>query len=262
MKNITITAIAAATVLAMGTAHASWFSSSKPKTDLSSQMGKVSYSIGYDLGKNFHAQSIDVNTASLEAGLNDGMKGTKSQLSEAEMKSTMQAFQKEMIQKAMAKEKQAAQTNMQASEAYMAKIAKEPGVKKIEEGLYYKVIKQGTGPVPKASDTVTVNYKGMLADGKVFDSSYKRGKPATFKLSQVIPGWTKALEHMPQGSTWEIYIAPKLAYGKFAPPVIGPNQALNFTVDLMKVKADAPKPAAHVMPAHGPAHSAAPAHAG
>ena len=255
MKNMTITAIAAATALAVGTAHAGWFSGSKSKADLSSQMGKVSYSIGYDLGKNFHAQNIDVNAATLEAGLNDGMKGAKPQLSDAEMKSTMQAFQKEMIQKAMTKEKQMAQDNMKASEAYLAKVAKEPGVKMLEKGLYYKVVKQGTGPVPKAADTVTVNYKGMLPDGKVFDSSYKRGKPATFKLDKVIPGWTKALEHMPQGSTWEIYIAPNLAYGKFAPPVIGPNQALTFQVDLMKIKSAAP--VTHAMPAH----TTAPAHA-
>jgi FKBP-type peptidyl-prolyl cis-trans isomerase FklB len=250
MRNITITAIATATALAIGTAHASWFSSSSSKPDLSSQMGKVSYSIGYDLGKNFHAQSIDVNTATLEAGLNDGIKGAKPQLSETDMQSTRQALQKEMIQKAMTKEKQMAQDNMKASDAYLAKVAKEPGVKMLEKGLYYKVVKQGTGPVPKATDTVTVNYKGMLPDGKGFDSSYKRGKPATFKLDQVIPGWTKALEHMPQGSTWEIYIAPDLGYCKFAPPVIGPNQALTFQVDLMDVKAAASAPATHAMPAH------------
>ncbi len=261
MKKITIITTAVATALAIGTAHASWFSGSKSKADLSSQMGKVSYSIGYDLGKSFRTQDIQVNAATFQTGLNDGLKGTKPQLSEADMKSTMQAFQKEVIEKAVAKQKQTAQDNTKISAAYVAKVAKEPGVKKLEEGLYYKVIKQGTGPVPKATDTVTVNYKGTLPDGKVFDSSYKRGKPTTFQLNQVIPGWTKALEHMPQGSTWEIYIAPKLAYGKFAPPVIGPNQALTFKVDLIKVKATPPKPAAHTMPAHIPPHAPTAEHA-
>jgi len=246
MRNFTISTITAATVLAIGTAHASWFSNSSSKSDLSSQISKVSYSIGYELGKNFHAQNIEVNAAILQDGLYDGLKAVKPQLSEADMKSTLQAFQKKMMQKTLAKEKKIAAKNLKYSQAYLAKIAQAPNVKKLETGLYYKVIKQGTGLVPKATDTVTVNYQGMLSDGTVFDSSYKRGKPATFKLDQVIPGWTKALEHMPQGSTWKIYIAPKLAYGKFAPPVIGPNQALTFKVDLIKVKkVMAYKPAAH-----------------
>ena len=241
MRTLTMTAIAAATMLAIGTAHAGWFGSSNKskQADLSSTAGKVSYSIGYDLGKNFHRQQIDINSSSFEAGLTAGLKGEKPALTEKDMHSTMQAFQKQMIEKSVQKEKSMSAKNEQASAAYLAKVSKEPGVKQIEPGLYYKVIKAGHGPMPKATDTVTVNYSGTLPNGKVFDSSYKRGKPAVFPLNRVIPGWTKALQKMPQGSTWEIYIAPKLGYGKFAPPVIGPNQALTFKVDLIKIDSTA-----------------------
>lgn len=201
----------------------------------SSQSDKVSYTIGYDLGKNFKAQKVDVNQQYLAQGLADGVSGGQALLTDDQMHSTMMDFQKAMMKKAMAKQAATATKNQAASDAYLAKIAKEPGVKQIENGLYYKIVKAGNGPMPTKNDKVTVNYEGSLADGTVFDSSYKRGKPATFGVSQVIPGWTKALQMMPQGSTWMLYIAPDLAYGKFAPPNIGPNQALTFKVELLKV---------------------------
>ncbi len=207
---------------------------------LKTQTDKVSYTIGYDLGKNFKTQQIDVNQTELVQGLTTGLSGAKPALTEKQMHATMTTFQKEMVKKALAKQEKLAKTNQAASKAYLAKIAKEKGVKQLAPGLYYKVITVGHGPMPAKADTVVVNYKGTLSNGKVFDSSYKRGKPATFRVDQVIPGWTKALQHMPQGSTWMLYIAPKLAYGKFAPPTIGPNQALTFKVDLIKV--EKPKP--------------------
>ena len=207
---------------------------------LHTQTDKVSYTIGYDMGKSFSKKSVPVNQEALNAGLTAGLKGATPAISEKEMHATMLAFQKEMMKKAMAKQMAVAKKNEAASDAYIAKVSKENGVKELEKGLYYKVIKQGHGQVPKATDTVVVNYKGMLSDGKVFDSSYKRGQPATFKVNQVIPGWTKALQHMTVGSTWELYIAPKLAYGKFAPPTVGPNQSLTFQVQLLSVKKAAP----------------------
>jgi FKBP-type peptidyl-prolyl cis-trans isomerase len=109
-------------------------------------------------------------------------------------------------------------------------------VKTTASGLQYKVITEGKGDKPKASDTVVVNYKGTLVDGTEFDSSYKRGEPATFPVNQVIPGWTEALQMMPVGSKWELAIPPALAYGENAPPEIGPNQALVFEVELMSIK--------------------------
>lgn len=209
---------------------------------LKNQTDKVSYTIGYDLGKNFKTQQIDVNQTTLVQGLTAGLSGAKPAMTEAQMHTTMADFQKQMMKKALAKQEKLAKTNLEASQSYLAKVAKEKGVKELAPGLYYKVVTAGHGPMPMKTDTVVVNYKGTLSNGKVFDSSYKRGKPATFRVDQVIPGWTKALQHMPQGSTWMLYIAPKLAYGKFAPPTIGPNQALTFKVDLIKVeKPKAPK---------------------
>ena len=134
-----------------------------------------------------------------------------------------------------AKQDQVAANNLTASTTFMTNIAKQKGVMKIADGLYYKVLTPGKGAIPTANDSVEVNYEGTLINGTVFDSSFQRGKPVTFGVTQVIPGWTQALEKMPVGSTWMVYIAPNLAYGKFAPPSIGPNQALVFKIQLIKI---------------------------
>lgn len=242
MKKLALTSIAVAAGLAVSAAHAAWWSG---KPTMETQMDKVSYTIGYDMGHSFKASQIAIKPSLVKAGIADALAGKKPQLSPSEMKTVMAAFQKQMIEKAIQHQEAMGKTNLKASEAYLAKIAKEPGVKMLEKGLYYKVIKAGNGPKPAATDTVTVNYSGSLPDGTVFDSSYKRGHPATFQLDQVIPGWTKALQNMPEGSTWMIYLAPDLAYGKFAPPAIGPNQALTFKVDLISIK----QPAVSAKPA-------------
>lgn len=121
--------------------------------------------------------------------------------------------------------------------AFLAANKLKPGVVTLSDGLQYKVIKEGTGPMPTDTDTVVVDYSGKLIDGTEFDSSYKRGQPATFPVNGVIPGWTEALKLMKAGSTWELYIPADLAYGvQGAPPVIGPNQTLIFQVHLIEVK--------------------------
>jgi FKBP-type peptidyl-prolyl cis-trans isomerase FklB len=198
-------------------------------------INKASYTIGYNIGKSFKQNDVNLNMSKFNKGLTDGVKGTKSALTDEQMQKTMADFQQYMMKKGQDKAKLQSEVNKKASSTYMTKVSKTSGVKKITDGLYYKVIKAGKGPLPTADDTVTVNYEGKLANGKVFDSSYKRGKPAEFQVSQVIPGWTKALQKMPQGSTWMIYISPDLAYGKFAPPTIGPEQALTFKVELIKI---------------------------
>jgi FKBP-type peptidyl-prolyl cis-trans isomerase FklB len=205
---------------------------------------KVSYTIGYQLGQNLMSQDIHLNTALFTQGFEAAMNKETPALTPDQMRQIMTAFQTEMAKKMMAKQKEMSENNLKASDAYMAKIAKESNVKMIEPGLYYSVQKEGTGPMPTATDTVVVNYSGALINGTVFDSSYKRGKPATFQVNQVIPGWTAALQHMPVGSEWTVYIAPKLAYGEYAPPVIGPNQALVFTIDLISIQS------AHTTPAN------------
>lgn len=202
---------------------------------LNSQMDQVSYSIGYEIGKGFNSQSIGIESPQFQAGFTAGLKGANPLMTPEQMQTTLTAFQKQMQQKMMQKQQSAAATNLQASQAYLAKIAAQPGVIQAQPGLYYKVITAGKGQMPGAQDTVTVNYEGTLADGTVFDSSYKRGQPATFQVNQVIPGWSNILQKMPVGSTWMVYIAPNLAYGTSAPPQIGPNQALTFKIQLISV---------------------------
>ncbi len=131
----------------------------------------------------------------------------------------------------------ASMQNKQAGDAFLAQNKTKPGVVTLPDGLQYKVITAGTGPKPTANDEVTVNYAGTFISGKEFDSSYKRGEPATFPVSGVIAGWTEALQLMPKGSTWMLYVPSSLAYGEQGmPPVIGPNETLIFKVELLDVK--------------------------
>ncbi len=204
-------------------------------------MTKVSYIIGHEIGSGFKTQGVDLNSRAFKQGLNAGLKGKDAKYSKEVMQTTMQAFQKEMMEKAQAKQKEAGAMNLKKSDEYLAKVAKEDGVKELAKGIHYKVDVEGKGEMPTATDTVKVNYKGMLSDGKVFDSSYERKEPAVFGVSQVIPCWTKALEKMPVGSTWTVYCAADQAYGEYAPPSIGPNQALTFKVELLAIEKKADK---------------------
>jgi FKBP-type peptidyl-prolyl cis-trans isomerase FklB len=210
----------------------------KVKTD----MAKVSYTIGYEIGNGFHTQNIDLNTNAFNDALQAGLSGKDPKYTKEEMQTTMQAFQKEMMEKAVEKQKEQAINNLTASKTYLSTVAKEEGVKELETGIYYKVVKAGNGEIPTATDTVKVNYEGKLSDGKVFDSSYERKEPATFEVNKVIPCWTKALEKMPVGSTWTLYCSPEEAYGLYAPPSIGPNQVLTFKVELLSIEKAAATP--------------------
>jgi FKBP-type peptidyl-prolyl cis-trans isomerase FklB len=209
-------------------------------------MNKVSYTIGYEIGHGFKSQNVDVDSSSLSKGLNDALGGTKSKYTKEQMQTIMQDFQKEMMAKAVGKQKVQGSENLKNATSGMDAAAKMKGIQKLESGIYYQVVKKGDGKTPVATDTVNVNYQGNIltstgTNGKEFDSSYKRNAPATFPVGQVIPCWTKVLEKMPVGSIWQIYCAPDQAYGKFAPPTIGPNQALTFKVELLSIKASAEK---------------------
>ncbi len=211
-------------------ANATFFSPS-----LKTEMDKVSYAIGFDIGNGFKTQGIGIENTQFQAGVQDGLSGKTPAMTPQDMQSTLVAYQKTMMQQAMAKQQTLATTNLTASQAYLTKVAAEPGVKQLAPGLYYQVMTAGTGKMPTAKQTVTVNYEGTLPDGTVFDSSYKRGQPVSFQLNQVIPGWTQALQKMPVGSTWMVYMSPDLAYGVNAPQQIGPNQALTFKIELISI---------------------------
>ncbi len=201
---------------------------------LKDQKDKVSYIIGMDIGNNLKKQSMSVNPKILAKGIEDAVSGAKPLLTEQEVQETMMAFQKEM----MAKQAEVAKKNKTEGEAFLAENKKKEGVKTLPSGLQYKVMKAGTGKKPKASDTVTVNYRGTLINGTEFDSSYKRGQPATFQVSGVIPGWTEALQLMEQGAKWQLFIPSNLAYGERGAPggLIGPNATLIFEVELISIQ--------------------------
>jgi FKBP-type peptidyl-prolyl cis-trans isomerase FklB len=200
---------------------------------LKSQKEKMSYIIGMDIGKNLKNQSIDIDANALAKGLKDALTGGKSLLTDQEARDTAAAFQKEMA----AKQQALGVKNKKEGEAFLAENKKKKGTVTLPSGLQYKVIKAGTGKKPKPTDTVTVQYKGTLIDGTEFDSSYRRGQPATFPANGVIPGWTEALGLMQEGAKWQLFIPPNLAYGeKGAGGQIGPNATLIFEVELVSVQ--------------------------
>jgi len=209
---------------------------------------KVSYSIGLDIGTTFKKQKMEINSDALVAGLKDGMSGAKPALNPDEVRQVMMEFSKDMREKTAAATKEAADKNSKESEKFLAENKAKPGVKTTASGLQYKVEKEGSGTPPKETDTVVVNYRGTLIDGTEFDSSYKRGEPATFPVNRVIKGWTEALQLMKPGAKYQLVIPPDLAYGPGGTGGdIGPNATLIFEVELMSAKpgeASAPSPAA------------------
>jgi len=193
---------------------------------------KVSYSIGLNIGFNLKKQNVSINPDTFALGVKDALAG-KPQMTEEQVKETMTAFEKEMIDK----QKSAGVKNGADGEKFLAENKKKEGVKTTASGLQYKVIKEGTGAQPKETDTVVANYRGTLIDGTEFDSSYKRGQPATFPVSGVIKGWTEALQMMKVGSKYQLFIPASLAYGERAMGAdIGPNSTLIFEVELVGIQ--------------------------
>lgn len=202
---------------------------------------KVSYSIGLDIGTTFKKQKMELNSDALAAGVKDGLTGAKPMMNEDEVRQVMMSFSKEMNEKATVANKEAAQKNGAEGEKFLAENKNKPGVKTTASGLQYKVLKEGNGESPKETDVVVVNYRGTLIDNTEFDSSYKRGEPATFPVNKVIKGWTEALQLMKPGSKYQLFIPPNLAYGeRGAGGDIGPNATLIFEVELLNVKPGQP----------------------
>jgi FKBP-type peptidyl-prolyl cis-trans isomerase FklB len=213
------------------------------KPQLKDQKDKASYSIGYDIGESFKKQKIDLNIDNLVAGLKEALAGKDAALPKEERDKTLQAFQKEMMEKQMAASKEAAAKNLTEGEKFLTENKKKEGVKTTASGLQYKVLKEGSGASPKETDTVVTNYKGTLIDGTEFDSSYKRNEPATFPVNRVIKGWTEALQLMKPGAKYQLFIPSALAYGeRGAGQTIGPNATLIFEVELLSIVQPSPTP--------------------
>jgi FKBP-type peptidyl-prolyl cis-trans isomerase FklB len=212
---------------------------------LKTQKQKASYALGMNIGADLKRKGVSpsVDAALTARGLKDALAGTKPLMTEEEEKAALMQLQTEvratqqtMAQEAQAKAREADAPTRKAGEDFLAANKSKEGVVTLPSGLQYKVLTAGTGPKPTTSDTVTCNYKGTLLSGKEFDSSYKRGQPASFPVGGVIKGWTEALQLMPVGSKWQLFIPSDLAYGDHgAGADIGPGETLIFEVELLSI---------------------------
>ena len=193
-----------------------------------------------NLARSLSNNSVEVDIGALEQGLKDALAGGKTLLTVPELQAILAQVQADIRKRQQEKMQQLAETNKKDGEAFLNANKSKDGVVVLPSGLQYKILQQGTGPKPTASDTVTCNYRGTLLDGTEFDSSYKHGAPATFAVGRIIKGWIEALQLMPTGSKWQIFIPSDLAYGeRGSGPTIGPNATLIYEVELLSVQ---PKP--------------------
>jgi len=226
--NLRIVIIALSVLLAMSSVFGA------EKTALNTHKDKLSYALGIDVGNSLKMNAIDVDADILAKGIKDALSGGQTLMTEQEVRATLADLQKDIQAKMQEKMKTLAEKNRKEGEAFLVENKKKEGVKTLPNGLQYKIITEGKGKSPKDTDTVTVNYRGTFLDGTEFDSSYKRGEPATLPMKGVIKGWTEALQLMKVGSKWELFIPSNLAYGETGRPGIPPNSVLIFEVELLK----------------------------
>jgi FKBP-type peptidyl-prolyl cis-trans isomerase FklB len=222
------------TILSIGLLFSYCFAAENPA--LKDQKGKESYSLGFQFGQSLKAQGLDIDLEVYTSGIKDALGGKNPSLSQEEMRKAISDLQNRIMAARQKEIKEIAERNLAAGKAFLEENKKKEGIKTLPSGLQYKVAAEGSGKTPKAADNVTVNYKGTLIDGTEFDSSYKRGKPATFQADRVIKGWTEALQLMKEGSKWQLFIPPELGYGSRGAGPIAPNSTLIFEVELISVK--------------------------
>ena len=204
---------------------------------LKTQKDKFSYALGMKMGENLQKQSVPVDPAILARGLKDGLAGGKTLLTDQEAQAAIGEVQADLRKKQQEKMQEASEANKKEGDAFLAGNKAKEGVVTLPSGLQYKILKEGAGPKPAATDSVVCNYRGTLINGTEFGSSYKRGEPATFPVNGVIKGWTEALQLMPVGSKWQLFVPSDLAYGERGPsPDIGPNSTLIFEVELISIQ--------------------------
>jgi FKBP-type peptidyl-prolyl cis-trans isomerase FklB len=209
----------------------------QPAPALATPKDKFSYALGMNLGTSLHRQSVAVDPNIVLRGLKDALAGGKTLLTEDQARVALTEVQNAMRAKQQVQMQQVGETNKKEGESFLAANKTKAGVITLPSGLQYKILTEGTGPKPTTSETVVCNYRGTLINGTEFDSSYKRGQPATFPVSGVIKGWTEALSLMPVGSKWQLFVPSNLAYGERAPGAeIGPNATLIFEVELLSIQ--------------------------
>jgi FKBP-type peptidyl-prolyl cis-trans isomerase len=206
----------------------------EPALDLSSVEAKVSYSLAYNYVGQLEEGGVTLASEAFLAGSEDGVSGAVSRVSDEEMQLAFQTFQAQLQAEAQAELEALGAESLIRAEAFLAENALAEGIQITDSGLQYRVVTEGDGAMPTIEDTVRVHYTGMLVDGTVFDSSVERGEPVEFGVTQVIPGWTEALQLMSEGSQWELFLHPDLGYGPSgAGGLIGPNEVLIFEVELL-----------------------------
>lgn len=211
-------------------------------TALQTDKEKISYAIGVNMAQSISDIKDEIDLSILQKGMTDKMQGNNLLVSTEEAQPLLQSFSEKLMAREQEKLAKASQENLEAGKAYLEKNKTQEGVKTTESGLQYKVLKEGEGKSPGVSDRVRVHYEGTKLDGTVFDSSYKRGEPATFPADQVIKGWTEGLQLMKVGGKYRLFIPADLAYGaRGAGQEIGPNEALQFDVELLEVLDNEPQ---------------------
>jgi FKBP-type peptidyl-prolyl cis-trans isomerase FkpA len=209
---------------------------SKELKELTTDVQKGSYALGMDVASYLKRMDVEVDLDAVALGLRHGIAGGDSLLTAPELAQAMKDFQQRAQESMVAKQKAAAAENSTKGTAFLNENKSKSGVQTTASGLQYQVLSEGTGPKPKATDTVSVNYTGTLIDGTKFDSSYDRGQPVTFPVNGVIPGWTEGLQLMNVGSKYKFFIPGELAYGERSPgPEIPPNSTLIFEVELLSI---------------------------
>jgi len=224
-------------------AHSATAAKTPVPLTLKTQKDKFSYALGMKMGQNLGKQSVPVDSAILARGLRDGLAGGKTLLTDEEAAAALKTVQDDLRAKQQAKMQQAeeankkvAEANKKEGEAFLAENKAKDGVVTLPSGLQYKILTAGTGPKPATSDSVVCNYRGTFINGTEFDSSYKSGQPATFPVTGVIKGWTEALQLMPVGSKWQLFVPSDLAYGDHGRPGIAPASTLIFEVELLSIE--------------------------
>ena len=211
--------------------------SAQGKPELKDQKARESYSLGYQFGQYLKLQGVDINLDVYTSAIKDALGDKEPLMSKDEIHTTIRGVEQRVQAERQKELREKAVRNLEEGKKFLAENQKKKGVKTLPSGLQYKVLAAGSGKTPKATDTVTVNYKGTLLDGTEFDSSYKRGQPITFEVAGVIKGWTEALQLMKEGSKWQLFIPPDLAYGERAiGRNIPPNSTLIFDVELIGIK--------------------------
>ena len=206
------------------------------RLSLKDEYAKISYSVGYQVGGDFKRQNLTLQPALLLKGIQDALNGNELMMNKSEMQNVLVDLKKKIDASQQEEKKKAAEKNLAEGKTFLLKNQKKRGVRTLESGLQYRILKKGSGASPKPTDMITLHYKGTLIDGKEFDSSYKRGEPATFRADSAIRGWVEALQMMNEGAKWKLFVPPDMAYGERGAGLISPNSTLVFNLELISAQ--------------------------